>query len=213
MKCFSSCSISVLLRMVLLALVVTMSAAFAPSVSSTTSGRTRFALSNQQFGTKLSAALPGPEIDLATMSLVTSQEVYGFGIVALGESIYSFSKDPNFGNVKVLVPGILTAIIMFAVSGPAVSSASDMSSVGFGLQIASVMSLGMGLSYVARMLSPKTLTPKEVAFLGLLVSLAGFSSFSQNLIINGFITLPELPFDLPALPHVDYGEFADEEGF
>ena len=200
--------VAVVLRLALFAVVLTLSSAFAPIPLST-----RFGVISSSDPIKLSAGLPSPEIDLATMSLVTSQEVYGFGIVALGESLYSFLQEPNLSNLKVLVPGILTAVIMFAVSGPAVSDATDINSIGFGLQIASVVSLGMGLSFVARMLAPFSPSPKEVAFLGLLVSFAGFWSFSQNLIIDGFITLPQLPFDLPALPHVDYGEFADEEGF
>lgn len=39
---------------------------------------------------------------------------------------------------------------------------------------------------------------KGVAFLGLLFSIAGFFSFSQNLVVDGFITLPNIP--LPSLP-------------
>jgi hypothetical protein len=40
---------------------------------------------------------------------------------------------------------------------------------------------------------------------GLLVSIAGFFSFSQNLIVDGFVTLPSLPDlpDLPALPSIN----------
>ena len=163
--------------------------------------------------TRLFGILSNPEIDMQTMALVTGQEVYGFGVVALGEGIYSFLQSPSFDNIKVLVPGIIAALVMFLVSGPAVTS-GDFSSVGFGLEVATVISLSMGASYVARMLAPYSPSPKEIAFLGVLVSLAGVASFGQNLIVDGFISLPSLPFELPEFPHVDLPEdFAEENGF
>ena len=198
--------------MLLLQILAAVTVAFSPQVKLPSLMMER--KQDQIMRTQLKAALPPPEIDLKTISLVTGQEAYGFGVVALGEAVYSFLQAPNFDNAKVLIPGIVAAVIMFAVSGPAVSSAGgDMGSIGFGLEVACVVSLAMGASYIARMLAPYSPAPKEVAFLGLLISIAGFASFGQNLIIDGFITLPSLPFDLPELPHVDYGDFADEEGF
>lgn len=170
-------------------------------------------LREQQQQARLNLA-PPDSTNLDTIALVAGQEVYGFGIVALGEGIWSFAQLPSFDNAKVLVPALLAAVVCFAVSGPAVTS-GEFATVGFGLEVATAVSVLMGLSYVARMLAQYSPSPKEVAFLGLLVSLAGFFSFSQNLIVDGFITLPtiDLPFDLPSLPHVDYGDLADQEGF
>ena len=41
-------------------------------------------------------------------------------------------------------------------------------------------------SYVARLVAPNSPSPKEAAFAGLLVAIAGFFSFSQNLVVDGF---------------------------
>jgi hypothetical protein len=75
------------------------------------------------------------------------------------------------------------------------------SQVATGLGIATVVSILLGVSYVARMLAPFSPSPKEIAFLGLLVAIAGFFSFSQNLVVDGFVTLPSIP--LPTLPSID----------
>jgi hypothetical protein len=72
--------------------------------------------------------------------------------------------------------------------------------VGLGLEIATAVSVGLGASYVARMIAPYSPSPKEIAFLGLLVAIAGFFSFSQNLVVGGFVTLPSIP--LPTLPSI-----------
>ena len=41
-------------------------------------------------------------------------------------------------------------------------------------------------SYVARLLAPYSPSAKEAAFAGLLIAVAGFFSFSQNLVVDGF---------------------------
>ena len=123
--------------------------------------------------------------DLDTVALVAGQENYGFAIVALGEAIWSFAKSPSFEHAKVLVPASIAAVILFAVSGPMITS-GDAGSVALGLEIATGVSLLLGASYVARLTAPYSPSPKEIVFFGLLVSIAGFFSFSQNLIVDGF---------------------------
>jgi len=141
--------------------------------------------------------------DLDVVALVVGQENYGLAIVALGEAFWAFSKAPSLGNAKVLIPAGLAAVVLVAVSGPMVTS-GDASSVATGLGIATAVSIGLGLSYVARLLAPFSPSPKEIAFIGLLVSIAGFFSFSQNLVVDGFVTLPSLPtVNLPSLPSID----------
>merc|ERR1712071_416542 len=97
--------------------------------------------------------------------------------------------------------GIISAAILVAVSGPMITS-GDAYSVSLGLQIATVVSIGLGASYVARLVAPYSPSAKEIAFLGLLVAIAGFFSFSQNLVVDGFIqlpTLPSVPMPLPSI--------------
>jgi hypothetical protein len=133
------------------------------------------------------------------VTLVLGQENYGFAIVCLGEGIASLVQAPSVGQaVKTLVPAGIAAAILFLVSGPMVTS-GDIDQVGTGLFIATGVSIGMGASYVARLLSNFSPSPKENAALGLLVAFAGFFSFSQNLVVNGIITLPSLP----TLPTID----------
>ena len=46
----------------------------------------------------------------------------------------------------------------------------------------------------------------QVAALGLLVALAGFFSFSQNLLVDGFVTLPNIPLPtILSMPPSDNG--------
>ena len=61
-------------------------------------------------------------------------------------------------------------------------------SAALGLEIATGVSILLGVSYVARMAAPYSPSPKEAAFAGLLVAIAGFFSFSQNLVVDGFGT-------------------------
>ena len=123
--------------------------------------------------------------NLDTVALVAGQENYGFAIVALGEAIWSFAQAPSFSHAKVLAPASIAAVILFAVSGPMITS-GDASSVALGLEIATGVSALLGASYVARLVAPYSPSPKEAVFAGLLVAFAGFFSFSQNLVVDGF---------------------------
>jgi hypothetical protein len=151
---------------------------------------------NTRSNTRLNVA------DLDTVALVTGQENYGLAIVVLGEAIWSFVQAPSFSHAKVLVPAGVAAVILCAVSGPMVTS-GDSSSVTLGLEIATAVSAALGASYVARMAAPYSPSPKEAAFAGLLVAIAGFFSFSQNLVVDGFLTLPTLP-SIP-FPEIELG--------
>ena len=138
--------------------------------------------------------------DLGMVALVAGQENYGLAIVALGEALWSFAQSPNFSNIKVLVPASVAAIILVVASGPMITS-GEVTSVQYGLEIATVTSLLLGASYIARLVAPYSPTAKEAAFFGLLIAIAGFFSFSQNLVVDGFITLPNLPsLPLPEMP-------------
>ena len=117
--------------------------------------------------------------------------------------MWSFSAAPSLSHAKVLIPASVAAIVLFAVSGPLVTNAADQALQALGLEIATAVSVGLGASYIARLLAPFSPSAKEIAFLGLLVSIAGFFSFSQNLIVDGFVTLPSLPsVPLPSLPSI-----------
>lgn len=147
--------------------------------------------------TSLSAATP----DLDVIALVCGQENYGLAVVCLGEAIWSFVQAPSLGHgLKTLGPAIAAAVLLGVVSGPMITS-GDLSSVGTGLWIATGVSVGLGASYGFRLLAPFSPSPKEIAFLGLLVAVAGFFSFSQNLVVDGFVTLPSIP--LPSLPSIE----------
>ncbi|KAL7564160.1 hypothetical protein ACA910_021135 [Epithemia clementina (nom. ined.)] len=132
--------------------------------------------------------------DLDVIALVAGQENYGLAVVAIGEGLYSFLQSPSLENIKVLVPPVIAAILLFVVSGPMITS-GDAAAAGTGLWIATAVSLGLGASYVLRLLAPpyETFAPKEIASLGLLVAVAGFFSFGQNLLVDGFVTLPSIP--------------------
>lgn len=87
-------------------------------------------------------------------------------------------------------------------------TSGDPSSVALGLEIATGVSVFLGASYVARLVAPYSPSPKEIAFLGLLVAFAGFFSFSQNLVVDGFVTLPSIPLpSLPSLPSISLPSF------
>jgi hypothetical protein len=146
--------------------------------------------------------------DLDVVALVAGQENYGLAIVCVGEALWSFLQAPSLSHAKVLVPAAVAAAILAAVSGPMITS-GDEASVGMGLWIATAVSLGLGASYVARLLAPFSPSPKEIAALGLLVAIAGFFSFSQNLIVDGFLALPRI--NLPSLPHVELPQINFDE--
>jgi hypothetical protein len=135
--------------------------------------------------------------DLDVIALVAGQENYGLAVVALGEGLYSFVQAPSLSNLRVLIPPVIAAVVLVALSGPMITS-GDAASVGTGLWIATAVSTMLGASYVLRLAAPFSLVPKEVAALGLVVAVAGLFSFGQNLIVDGFVTLPSIT--LPGLP-------------
>lgn len=145
----------------------------------------------------LLAAIP----DLEVVALVAGQENYGLAVVCVGEAIWSFLQAPSLPQVRILIPAGVAALVLGLIAGPLITSSDDVSSVATGLWIATATSVGLGASYVLRLLSPVSPTPKEAAALGLIVAFAGFFSFSQNLIVDGFVTLPSLPsIPLPSFP-------------
>jgi len=168
------------------------------------------------------SAVPSPRVsssqlnvvtaDLDVVALVAGQENYGFAIVALGEAIWSFAQAPSFSHAKVLAPAGIAAVILVAVSGPMITS-GNADSVGLGLGISTGVAFLLGASYVARMAAPFSPSPKEAAFAGLLIAIAGFFSFSQNLVVDGFVTLPNLPsLPLPQMP-LGLGESIDTDRY
>jgi hypothetical protein len=145
-----------------------------------------------------STALPAAVPDLEIVALVTGQYNYAFAVVCLGEGFWSFLKAPSVDHgIKTLGPAAVAALVLVLVSGPMISS-GDVSSVGTGLWVATGVSTALGGAYLARLFAPFSPSPKEIAFLGLMVAIAGFFSFSQNLIVDGFVTLPSI--NLPSLP-------------
>jgi len=148
-----------------------------------------------------SSSLQATVPDLDTIALVVGQENYGLAVVLLGEAFWSFAKAPSVDHaIKTLAPASAAAIVLVAVSGPMVTS-GNAESVATGLWIATAVSLAMGGAYLARCLSSYSPSPKEIPALGVLVALAGFFSFSQNLVVDGFVTLPSIP--LPSLPSIE----------
>ena len=171
---------------------------FAPVVPSACSQQ-RYAVTRKAApspSSALNAAVP----DLDVVALVAGQENYGLAVVCVGEALWSFLQAPSLDHAKVLVPAGVAALVLGLVSGPMITS-GDVSQVGLGLGIATAVSIVLMASYVARLLAPYSPSPKEIAFLGLLVALAGFFSFSQNLVVDGFVTLPSIP--LPTFPSID----------
>jgi hypothetical protein len=139
--------------------------------------------------------------EIEVISLVAGQGNYGFALVCLGEALWSFLQAPSLDHAKIFIPAGVSAVILVAVSGPMITS-GDMGSLGTGLFICTGLSFALGASYVARMVA-RSPSPKEIAFLGLVVAILCFCFFSQNLVGNGFVTLPNIP--LPALPDPSFG--------
>lgn len=136
--------------------------------------------------------------DLNVVGLVAGQENYGLAIVCLGEAIWSLLQAPSVSYAfRLLVPAGIGAVVLWFVSGPMIQS-GDADSVGLGLGIATTVSLLLGANYVLRLMAPYSPSPKEIAALGFLLSVAGFVSFTQNLLVDGFVALPSI--DLPSLP-------------
>lgn len=155
---------------------------------------------------KFNTILKSTPSDLDVISLVVGQENYGLGIVALGEGLWSLLSVPVSLNnaIKSLLPTIVAFIILIFISGPMITSSPiDIISLGNGIIIATSVSIGLIIHYSIRLLASFPETPKEIALFGLIVAIAGFFSFSQNLIVDGFITLPTLPtlpsIELPSL--------------
>ena len=141
--------------------------------------------------TQLYATLPQQQ-DIEVIQLVVGQENYGLAIVCVGEALWSFLSAPSVDHIKVLIPAGIAAAVLVLVSGPMITS-GDVDSIGTGLWIATATSTALGVSYLARMIAPYSPSPKEIAGLGLLVAVAGFFSFAQNLLVDGFVILPSLP--------------------
>ena len=160
-----------------------------------------------------SSSLSSSVQDLDVIGLVAGQENYGLAIVCVGEALWSFLSAPSLSHAKVLIPAAVAALVLVVVSGPMITS-GDVGSVGTGLWIATAVSTGLGVSYIARMLSSFSPSPKEIAAFGLLVSIAGFFSFSQNLLVDGFVSLPSLP-SLPTFefPEINFDAPIDIPGF
>lgn len=157
-------------------------------------------VTNNAVAVPMSATDGSSIADLSTVALVAGQENYGLAIVLLGEAIWSFAKAPSIDHaLKTLLPAIVAAVVLVVVSGPMITS-QDASSVFTGLGVATAVSVMMGVVYAARLAAPYSPSPKEIPALGLLVAAAGFFSFSQNLVVDGFVTLPSLPtIDLPSI--------------
>jgi hypothetical protein len=133
--------------------------------------------------------------DFDQISLATSQENAGLAIVVLGEAGYSFIKAPGWKTGVLFVPAIAAAFVLFTISGPPLDNADV--TMGDGLRVAALVSLALMGVYSLRLVLP---TPnKEITFGGLLVAIAGFASFSQNLFAGGWVNFPALP-SLPSLP-------------
>lgn len=162
-------------------------------------------IDNTDIAVLMDATAAASSLDLDTVALVVGQENYGFAIVALGEAFWSFLQAPSVDHgLKTLLPAGVAALILIFVSGPMVtlssSSSGSIDSIALGLEIATLVSVLLGGSYLARLLAPYSPSAKEIAFLGLLVSIAAFFSFAQNLLVDGFVTLPSLPhIPMPSL--------------
>lgn len=102
--------------------------------------------------------------DLEVIALVAGQENYGLALVAFGEGLYSFLQAPSLSNIRVVIPPAIAAVVLAAVAGPMITSGAA-ESVGTGLWVATGVSMGLGASYVLRLLAPPsdTYVPKEVS--------------------------------------------------
>jgi hypothetical protein len=141
--------------------------------------------------------------DLEIIGLVVGQENYGLAVVLIGEAIWSLSQFPSVDHaLKTMGPAVVATVILVGVSGPMVTS-GNLESVAAGLWIATAVSVLIGMAYLARCLAPFSPSAKEIPAFGIVVAFAGFVSFSQNLIVDGFVTLPKLPtVNLPSFPEI-----------
>ena len=132
------------------------------------------------------SSLKAVTADLAILGLVAGQENYGFAIVTLIESIWSFSQAPSFDHAKVFVPSTVAAIILVLRNGLFITSGNAYS-ITLELKIATIISIIFGASYIAMLVAPFNPSSTEIDFDCILVALAGFVNFRQNLMIDGFI--------------------------
>jgi hypothetical protein len=188
--------ITILLAFTVFNLLLSATSAFCPSTQS----RAVSPLSPSPPTLSTTSRLPATVPDLETVALVAGQENYGLAVVLLGEAFWSFGKAPSVDHgIKTLLPAFAAALVLVVGSGPMITS-GDVGSVATGLWIATFVSIVMGGAYLARCLAQYSPSPKEIPALGVLVALAGFFSFSQNLVVDGFVTLPSIP--LPTLPSI-----------
>lgn len=151
------------------------------------------------------------DLDLETVSLVVGQETYGLAFVCVLEAVSCFVRAPSFSKaVQILGPAGLAGAMLTLVSGNLVTS-GEASKISLGLEISVAVTIFLGVSYILRLNAPlDASSPKESAFFGLIVAIAGFFSFSQNLTVNGFVVLPSLPsiplpsISLPTFPSIDF---------
>lgn len=190
------CHIQILLAFAAFNLLLSVTTAFCPVAHT----RAVAHLSPSPRPSSAISRLPATVPDLDTVALVAGQENYGLAIVLLGEAFWSFGKAPSVDHgIKTLVPATVAALVLVLGSGPMITS-GDVGSVATGLWIATFVSVAMGGAYLARCLAQYSPSPKEIPAFGVLVALAGFFSFSQNLVVDGFVTLPSIP--LPTLPSI-----------
>lgn len=190
-----------MIRQIGLSLAVMVAAASAFTTPARLATQQKSLLEPPQFRTSPLEATP----DLDVVALVAGQENYGLAVVCVGEALWSFFQAPSFDHAKILVPAAIAALVLGVVSGPMITS-GGVSAVSTGLFIATGVSVGLGASYVARLAAPFSPSSKEIAALGLLVAIAGFFSFSQNLVVDGFVTLPSIPLPDIQLPTTDWGD-------
>jgi hypothetical protein len=129
--------------------------------------------------------------DLNVVGLVAGQENYGLAVVCVGEALWSFVQVPSLSHAKILVPAAIAALVLVVVSGPMITS-GDVASVSTGLWIATAVSVGLGVSYIARLLAPFSPSPKEIAALGLLASLPSIEFPEINFDLDGSVSLPPI---------------------
>ena len=146
--------------------------------------------------------------DLNVVGMVSGKETYGFVVVAIWKTLWLFLQETLFNHAKVLITAITASGILIAISSPMVTF-GDATSVTLGLEIATGMSILIGMLYVIHLLALYLPSLKEIAFLVLLLLASGLFSCPHILLTNKFVDLPsltgiemlKLPFDVPNPPH------------
>jgi len=136
--------------------------------------------------------------------LAITQENIGLGVVFIIEALYSFLKYPSLEHAVVLIGAALGSPVLFFFVSPMLNSGNP-GQVSMGLEAAMGVSIFVALTYLIRMLNPSPYVAKEVPAFAILVCIAGFTSFSQNLLAIGAsfpsLPLPELGSITISLPH------------